>query len=97
MTPPPNQTTRSDASGGRRVDPDVVLGTVLRRARLVAGLTCEQAAAMSGLGYGQVAAAEDGDSALAFVDALPLARAYRQSLTELAHCFERELTAAGEV
>lgn len=96
MTPPPNHQKRSAAPGSRRVDPDVVLGAVLRRARLVAGLTCGQAAAMSGLGSRQVAGAEDGDDALAFVDALPLARGYGQSLTELAHRFERELATAGE-
>jgi hypothetical protein len=77
-----------------RLDPDTVLGTVLRHARLMAGLTCEAAAECSGLSATRIAGIEEGDGLLLFADALPLARAYRQSLPELARRFQRDLEAA---
>jgi DNA-binding XRE family transcriptional regulator len=88
--------TAPAVSDRSRVDPDAVIGLTLRRSRLRAGLTCDQAAAASGLSPTRIAAIEDGDGSLLLAEALPLARAYSQSLPELAHRFASDLSARQE-
>lgn len=86
---------RASIAQARRPDPDAVLGVVFHEARLAAGLTCEQAAALSGLSPTRIAGIEDGDGLLIFADAVPLAAAYGRSVKELSDRFEHALASGG--
>lgn len=72
-------------------DPDAVLGYLLLGARLNASMTCEQAGRVTGLTAIQIAAAEDGDGSLLFVDAVPLLAAYGVPMRSFAANFEAAL------
>jgi transcriptional regulator with XRE-family HTH domain len=79
-----------------RVDPDVVLGQLLRGARVVAGLTVEGAAAASGLSPTRLAGVEEGSGLLFAADLVPLLRAYRTSLSLFGVQYERAIAALEE-
>ena len=70
------------------IDHDALLGTILHRLRVRAGLTCEQAGRRSGLGPSRIAGLEEGDGLLLFTDAIPLLSAYGTNLAALARLLE---------
>ena len=73
----------------QEVDPDAVLGELLREARVRAGLTTEAAAIAARVSPRRIAGIEEGDGLLLVGDLLLLVRAYGLDLRRFITVFER--------
>ncbi len=77
------------------LDPDVVLGSLIRCLRAEAGLSCLALARAIGVNPARLARLEAGSGLLLFSDILPILRACDSNLAEFGARFETELEAAG--